>query len=455
MGKKEKKNNGHGKNYGLRVMSYALFTGFNGMETTVIAYLSYYMTDSVFLAAGIAGAIIACAKVFDGISDVMAGYLIDRTNTKWGKARPYSLFAILMWIGVILLFSVPKSFSMTGKCIYLFVIYVLTDSVFRTLALTSDPVHYRYGFNQKEQLDSIAIWGTCGGVIGLVGGILIPALVTAYQGVENGWTTIMVMLAIPAIIGSALKFFFVPEIHNESENVKQENIKVKDAFRLIFKNKYLLSIALVQVLLIILQSMGSIQTYYFSYIIGDLSLLAVASSFTLATIFVTPFYSIIAGKIGKKKMVLTFLAIGTVASVLEIFVSKNYIALGILYTIRMVGLISFNMVVNLFLIDCMKYTEWKEGVKAEGVLAAITSLAQKLGAAIALLLSGVVLQIFGYNGSLAVQTKSALNAIYGMYIILPIIVMAAAFAVLYFYKLEEKLPKIEAELEERKGQVNG
>lgn len=454
MGKREKKANGHDKNYGIRVMSYALFAGFNGMETTVIAFLSYYMTDSVFLAAGVTGAIIACAKVFDGVSDVVAGYLIDRTHTKWGKARPYSLFAVLMWVGIILLFSVPQSFSMPVKCIYLFVIYVLTDSVFRTLALTSDPVHYRYGFNQKEQLDSIAIWGTCGGLIGLVAGIVIPALVASFQGRENGWTIIMVMLAVPAMIGSLMKFFFVPEIHNEGDVAEREKIHIKEAFKIIFKNKYLLSVALVQVLLIVLQSMGSIQTYYFTYIIGDLSLLAVASSFSLASIFVTPFYSVIAGKIGKRKMVLTFLAIGTAASVLAIFVSTSYIALGILTTIRMIGLISFNMVVNLFLIDCMKYTEWKEGVRAEGILSAITSLAQKLGAASALLLSGVVLQAFGYDGSQAVQVKGALDAIYGMYIILPIVLMAVAFIILYFYKLEGKLPQIEAELAERKGVAN-
>lgn len=454
MGKREKKANGHDKNYGLRVMSYALFAGFNGMETTVIAFLSYYMTDSVFLAAGVTGAIIACAKVFDGVSDVVAGYLIDRTRTKWGKARPYSLFSILMWVSVIMLFSVPQSFSTPVKCIYLFVIYVLTDSVFRTLAVTADPVHYRYGFNQKEQLDSIAIWGTCGGLIGLIAGIAIPALVAAFQGRENGWTIIMVMLAIPAMIGSMMKFFFVPEVHSEDDVLEREKIHIKEAFKLILKNKYLLTVALIQVLLIVLQSMGSIQTYYFTYVIGDLSLLAVASSFSLASIFVTPFYSIIAGKIGKRKMVLVFLAIGTVASVLEIFVSTNYIALGILTTIRMIGLISFNMVVNLFLIDCMKYTEWKEGVKAEGILSAITSLAQKLGAAFALLLSGAVLQTFGYDGSKAVQDQGALNAIYGMYIVLPIIMMALAFIILYFYKLEGKLPQIEAELAERKVKLN-
>ena len=104
----------------------------------------------------------------------------------------------------------------------------------------------------------------------------------------------------------------------------------------------------------------------------------------------------------------------------------------------------------MFVIDCMKYTEWKEGKKAEGILAACTSLAQKIGAAIAMFLTGAVLQAFGYFGGQAVQSQSALNAIYGMYIILPIIIMAGAFICMYCYKLDNKLSQIEEELEERR-----
>lgn len=445
-----KKNNGHDRNYMLRTISYALFAGFNGVETVVIAYLSYYMTDSLLLSAGISGAIIAFAKLFDGVSDVIAGYLVDRTHTRWGKGRPYSIFSALMWISVVLLFTVPHSFSMTLKCVYLFVIYVLTDSVFRTLAITADPVHYRHGFNKKEQLDSIAIWGTVGGLLPTIAGIMIPALLAKYQGMEYGWTYIMVILAIPAIAGSLMKFFFIPETQDMEEETQGEKIKVLESLKLIGKNKYLLIIALTQILLIVLSSMGSIQTYYFTYVIGDISLLAIASSFSLAGLFVMPFYSIIAGKIGKRKMVLTFLAIGTVASVGGIFVSHNYLGLGIVYTVRTICFTAYNMVVNLFVIDCMKYTEWKEGKRAEGILAACTSLAQKIGAALAMFLTGAVLQAFGYVGGQATQSGSALNAIYGMYIILPIIIMACSFICMYCYKLENKLPQIEAELEERK-----
>lgn len=100
----------------------------------------------------------------------------------------------------------------------------------------------------------------------------------------------------------------------------------------------------------------------------------------------------------------------------------------------------------------MKYTEWKEGKKAEGILAACTSLAQKIGAAIAMFLTGAVLQAFGYVGGQAVQSQSALNAIYGMYIILPIIIMAGAFICMYCYKLDNKLPQDRRGIRRKKGE---
>lgn len=207
----KRKENGHDKNYAIRVLAYTLYCGFNGLETIIIAYMTYYLTNSLFLSAGIVGGLVAVAKLFDGVSDIVAGFLIDHTHTRWGKARPYGLFAIAMWITVVLLFSTPVSWSTGAKCVYVFIMYLLTDTVFRTLVLAADPVHYRHGFNKKEQMDSVAIWGTVGGAIAIVGSIAIPILVNVYQFQDHGWTIIAAALAVPAAVFSSLKVFCIPE----------------------------------------------------------------------------------------------------------------------------------------------------------------------------------------------------------------------------------------------------
>ena len=232
--------NGHGPRYGLRVFSYAMYAGFNGVETILIALLGFYMTNSLFLGAGIAGALVAAAKVFDGFTDVIGGMIVDRTHTKWGKARPYALAAVAMWIMAIILFSANPSWSNGVKCAYVFVSYVLTDSVFRTLAEVADPVHYRHGFNVKEQMDSVAFWGTIGGLMATLAGIFLPQLMVAYMAVQHGWTIIAAMVGIPGIIFCLMTLFFIPETEEVEEAKAFENtLSVRESMKYLFRNKYI------------------------------------------------------------------------------------------------------------------------------------------------------------------------------------------------------------------------
>ncbi len=89
----------------------------NALWGIMAGYLTYYLTQSVLLSSASVGMILMASKVFDGFTDLIAGYIIERTNSKWGKGRPYSLCASIAWIFIILLFSVPSFFSTTGKLV--------------------------------------------------------------------------------------------------------------------------------------------------------------------------------------------------------------------------------------------------------------------------------------------------------------------------------------------------
>ncbi len=231
-------------------------------------------------------------------------------------------------------------------------------------------------------------------------------------------------------------------------------ISVKDSLKYLLHNKYIFLFGIALLFVIVLQSMGSIQTYYFTYIVGDLSKLSVANTFSMASLFVTPLYPLLAKKFGKRNMALGCFLVGGVVSLVAVFFTTNYVALGIINTVRMIAFGSINVMPALYTIDCMKYTEWKDGVRLEGVVAAVVSLATKIGAAVALLLTGVVLEMFGYDGNLAVQSQGATNAIWWMYIILTALIMFACAIVMYFYKIEKQMPQIEKELAERAEGVN-
>lgn len=440
---------GHGTRYGIRAFAWGAYSASNGMQAAFIGYLTYYLTDHVLLGAGVVGIMIACAKIFDFFSDFIAGFIIDHTHTKWGKARPYSVATIFMWAAVVLLFSVPESMSSSIKIAYAFIMYLLTDSVFRTLLTASEPVHLRKSFNEKEQIDVVGSAGLVAGLISMVGNAMLPTLIANYESLPNGWTIIALIMAVPCGLLGLLKLFFIPEHHEAAKN-KLNDVSLKLAFKTLVKNKYIFIYELTTILIVCLNSMGAIGTYYFTYIVRDISKLTVVGAMSIFSMFFMPFLPVLGRKLGKTDFIKKALIIAAVTQIIAILFPNNVFILSIVAAVRVCCILPQTMLNNLMIIDCMKYTEWETGVKLEGVMSAVSSAANKIGGAVASVLTGVVLQMAGYDGGLAVQSSSAISAISGLYLIYPLVVEILAVIILQFYKLEEKMPQVEAGLASRK-----
>lgn len=116
------------------IISFALGDGgCNLVWTTIGSYLTLYYTDSVGLAAATIGTLMLLTRLLDGISDLIMGSIIDRTHTRWGKARPWILWtAIPMGLGLVLMFSVPGSLTSGGKLTYACISYVIMAVVVYT-----------------------------------------------------------------------------------------------------------------------------------------------------------------------------------------------------------------------------------------------------------------------------------------------------------------------------------
>lgn len=107
--------------------------GANYSWTFIASFLTIYMTDTVGISAGIIGTIILISRVTDGFTDLFMGTLIDNTNSKMGKAKPWVFWtAPILGLLTFLLFNVPGALDQTGKIIYIFIIYLLISAVFYT-----------------------------------------------------------------------------------------------------------------------------------------------------------------------------------------------------------------------------------------------------------------------------------------------------------------------------------
>lgn len=90
------------------------------LSTLVLDYATFYCTDGLQLSPALVGTLFMVSKMFDSVTDVLAGFIVDRTQTRWGKGRPYEIFMLFLWFSTWLLFSCPTSFATTAKCIWIF-----------------------------------------------------------------------------------------------------------------------------------------------------------------------------------------------------------------------------------------------------------------------------------------------------------------------------------------------
>ena len=117
----------------------------------VLGNLSLYCTNILGLDPLVVGTLLAASKIIDAITDLFAGYLVDRTNTKWGKGRPYEIAVLGVWFFTWLMYSAPAGAGQVVKLAYVFFMYMLVNSVFTTLLNASGNPYMVRAFKTNGQ----------------------------------------------------------------------------------------------------------------------------------------------------------------------------------------------------------------------------------------------------------------------------------------------------------------
>lgn len=411
-------------------------------------YLMFFYTDVMGLNALAISAMFVITRVIDGITDLLVGYCIDKTSTRWGKSRPYLLFgAIPFAVCAFLAFSVPD-LSANGKLIYAYVTYFLLSLCYTIVnipmasilpSLTSDT-------QERTALASSRMFFSFVGSTTVSSFALVLVTFFGKGNQALGFKRTMLLFGIISCIIFFISFFNT----RETVQVVQEKVTLKKALKSLSTNTPWKLFALNIVFMfgaIFIQS-GAL-VYYFTYYVGNASLGAVVatiSSFVpLGTNFLVPYLS---KKLGKTKlfligsgihiggMVVMFLA-GTTTPIIISGAFISAFGLGLKQTIY------FSMQA-----DPVDYGEWKTGVNAAGTLSAVNGFVGKCAQAIAGGLSGALLAAGGYVAN-ATQTPEALFAIKSLYLIIPILLTICSMITMKFYKLDNIYPQIKEELDAR------
>lgn len=429
------------------------------INVILLGYVTYYCTDLLGLNPGIVGAILLGSKVVDGITDLMIGFIVDKTDTKWGKGRPYEVFIVFLWIFTIMIFNVPNIGS-TGQYVYIFIMYVLINAICQTALGGVDAVYMARAIKtQDNRIKVMTINGVVVMLLAIIFNIIFPQVISGIGETKEGWFTISLYLGVPLAFIGLLRFLLIKEIpddkkvaKNGNSNVekKEESLKFITVLKLLSQNKFMFIIIALMFITNISNGMSAATTYYFKYMMGDIRLMSIASMTALTVPLMLVVFPVLSRKIGTTKILQIFTLIGIIGLLIRTIGGTNMVTILIGGLFSGLASIPISMMINAYLIDCMDYGEWKTGTRVEGSIASFVNFAAKLGSAVASGLVGVVMGLAGYDGTLAVQSDSANMAIVGLFNFLPLILLIIMFVLSLMYNMDKIRPQMMEELEKKR-----
>ena len=410
--------------------------GINLYFISTLTFLLIFYTDVMGISAAAAGGVFALARFVDAVTDPLMGMLAERTRTRWGRMRPYILWGALP-LGVIsvLTFTVPD-LNESGRVLWAYVTYILFGILFTlvgipystlTASLTDD-------HDERTRLSTIRIGlAFAGGFLCSVG---MPFLVQQFDDPAQGYQWVMVGFAVIATVSLGVTFSQTREVVQPPE---RERLSLKLSMKCVFLNPPLLVVMGMFCLGMLAFTVRQTSTaYFFTYNVGDPSLISLFFGVTLAVMLVgiwsVPWLADRFGKAGAARLGAYFGLIGCIGfyltppdAVVMIFVWGCVMALGG----TPIAVLGWAMIP-----DTVEYALWRHGARADGAIYSMASFFQKLaktvgGAGVAFALAAA-----GYVANAAVQTPDAANAVHAMMSLVPGGILVLLIILTHYHRLD-------------------
>jgi Na+/melibiose symporter-like transporter len=418
----------------------------------MIGYLTFYCTDVLGLNALIIGTLLLSSKLIDAFTDIGFGFILEKTHTKLGKARPYEFGLILGWLFTILMFTVPDV-SQTAQYVYVFLMYVLVNAICVTCCEGVNAVYMvRCMPEKKDQIKISTISGSLVMLLAIAFNIILPGIIKSVGTSKPAWTQMMLMIGVPLGIIGMFRFIFCKEIVSE-ENIEKEKarkLKVGEMAKLVLANKYTWILFGIVLITNLINNLSTVQTYYFKYIIGDISLASLPAMSAALTPFVLLLFPVLSKKVGTTNVLRGGVFMGIIGLVIRSLGGANLMTIIIGSAFFGIGIVPISMMVSIYVIEAMEYGEWKTGTRIEGPLTSLNSFATKAGPALSSGITGFIMGLAGYDGQAAVQNQGATTAIVALYNWIPLFFFVVVFILTIMWNLDKLAPRIKEELAAKK-----
>ncbi len=424
-------------------------TASNIVFQTVMLFLSFFYTDIFGLSPAIVGTLFLVVRIFDAVTDPLMGAMTDRTNTKYGKFRPY-----LLWLSIpfglisVLAFTTPD-LSYEGKIIYAFVTYGLLMAAYTAInipysalggVLTADP-------KERVSVQSYRF------VFGMLGGLLVTALTIplvnyfgegdqakGYQLTITAMSSLGVILFVLCFLGTKER---IAPPANQKSSIKNDMASLwqNDQWRILCIAAFFLLTGLVL--------RTTLAIYYVKYFLGreDLITLFVTLGM-IGNIIGCSLAQPVAKRICKIKAYISLQLIAAVLCASSFFISSDQLILA--FTLYILWNFTLQIATPLLwakMADAVDYGQWKTGIRITGMVYSAIVFFIKMGLAMGGAIAGWLLAYYGYQADVP-QSAETLDGLLLSFTIFPAIGSLIVAFVMRWYTLDnEKIEQIQNEIQ--------
>lgn len=423
----------------------------NLVYSSISAFLLVYYVSVLGVNAATAASIMAISKILDGISDLIMGRIVDKTHSRWGKARPWLLrMSLPLAVSTVLMYSVPASLAGSAQVAYIFLTYNLVSTVFYTgLNVPYASLQGLMTTNQYER----GLLGNFRMLLATFGTMTVNSVVLRMciyfgggdQYSQKGWTLTFIALMVVFVILNFITFLFCKErVTSEGSAEKSENVLV--CLKSLAANKYwLLMVVFLFVLYFMMSTFFGSALYFCQYVLEDeASYPIVANSLSMAQIgmmFITPF---IMKKIGKRWTALVGMAVGIAAFLLTAIAGRNVTLVVASNILKGAAFGCGAACMFGMLQDSITYGEWLTGVQAVGMGNAASSFCMKVGSGIGTAVFGWILGAGNFNENPTVA--AAITALNISYIWIPLLTCVIGVLCMVLFDIDRYYDKAVTDL---------
>lgn len=387
-------------------------TGALLLNAVLATYLNVYYTDVLKLTHVWGGAFLVAfpiiSKIIDAITNVAMGYIIDRTHTKEGKARPWLLLsAPLLMVTGILLFTVPSG-SETVQVIWVMVSYNLFYSFAYTIFNMSHNLMVPLSTRNITQRGGLSVFNQIATIMmsGILVALVFPMAVMPMIGVDQGkWISLMSVLSILALPLTLLEYYFTKErVTLEERNAGLEKtVSFPKQLKAIFTDKYMLLIYAYFLIYTAGTSIKNLSLVYFcNYVLGSYNdgitqtMLSVIGGIPMGIgIFaVWP----LAKKFGKRNVTLAGFILYAIGGAICWAFPTNMVIMLVGQFIKNIGGLPCAYVFMALFADVLDHLEWKTGFRSDGVAMSVYNI---IAVAMVGICTGVFNGLLGHVGYIA------------------------------------------------------